>query len=74
MKFLLLVLLIGCVTPPTTKTRDRQSHKEKVAERIENCILRFVDQGVDESLVYEYCSKIHRPGSTILKPVDKENE
>ena len=61
MKFLLLILLVGCATTPT-EDRLRLSYKEKIARRIENCILRLADRGIDEKLVYSYCSKTHRPG------------
>ena len=61
MKFLfLLMFLVGCGTT-STRSRPHQSHKERISNRIENCILRLADSGIDEKLVYSYCSKTHRP-------------
>ena len=64
--FILTVLLVGCSTftkqpEKPEKPVKRQSYKEKVSERIESCILKLVDSGISESLIYSYCSKTHRP-------------
>ena len=59
---ILMVLLTGCAIPgKPSPRRPVQPYKEKIAERIENCMVRLADRGIEENLLYSLCSKTHRP-------------
>lgn len=51
---IILLLLAGCAIPPI-------SRRDILARRIEKCMLKMADKGVEEGMLYVLCSKTHRP-------------
>lgn len=62
--FILLILIVGCST--------NTNYKEKLSYRIEDCMVRLADRGIDEKLVYSLCSNAHRLKSAPEEMVKKD--
>ena len=55
MKFvLILMFLVGCSTPTVKKTFD-----EKRIENVEKCVLKMLENGFHEQLIYPMCKDIY---------------
>lgn len=61
MKYLLFVVLLGgCALPkPRPGKTIYQNYEEKRKESTERCVIRLLNQGIDQQLVYPICKDIH---------------
>lgn len=60
MKFLVILLILaGCATSPRTPVKEEPTFDQQRRKEMEDCVIKLLNQGIHEQLVYPICKDIH---------------